>query len=303
MAGAGIAIIGCGAVAAVHASRLSRAGVPIASVCGSEIGKAQTFAAAHKIDRAVSDLDSALEGVDAAIIASPSSLHYQQALRALEQRVHVLAELPACASAAEAEDLRQAAIRFNVILQCAHTSRYIEPYHRIGCWIRENRLGTVRQIHYFRCVLPSRRSWRDDALLHHASHPIDLLSEWFGEFEPTSCAGTMHGQSYTDVALTARLSDGAPVTIAISYSAKLPQTRMTVIGEEHTVIAEGFQSITSDDEALVWQGDSTAIYKQAIEEQDLAFLMHCQTGSGGIAWSETIKLTRYVDAFRRLHII
>jgi predicted dehydrogenase len=149
-------------------------------------------------------------------------------------------------------------------------------------------------------VTPSRRSWRDDALLHHASHPVDLLTDWFGEFEPTNCIGIMDGEFYTDVALTARLPNGASVTIAISYTAKIPQTRMTVIGEEHTVVAEGFQSIASDDDELVWQGNPTAIYTQAIQEQDLAFLMHCQTGSGGIPWSETIKLTCHVDTFRGL---
>lgn len=300
VAGSSIAIVGCGAVASIHARRLRSAGVSIAIVCGSEMGKALAFAATHKVERAVADLDSALEASDIVIIASPSGLHYQQALRALEQRAHVLVELPACASVAQAENLRRAAIRSNVSLQCAHTSRYLEPYRQIGRHLHANRLGRVRHINYFRCVVPSKRSWRDDALLHHASHPIDVLTEWFGEFQPICAAGTMKGEFYTDVALTARLSSGAPVTIAVSYTAKIPGSRMTVVGEEHTMTTDGFQSVQSDENELTWHGEPTTVYEQAVEEQDLAFLRHCQTGSGGIPWPETIQLIRQVDVFRNL---
>ena len=39
-------------------------------------------------------------------------------------------------------------------------------------------------------------------------------------------------------------------------------------------------------------------YEAAIERQDRAFVGACVDGIGGIPWTETIRLTECVDAFR-----
>jgi 2-hydroxy-4-carboxymuconate semialdehyde hemiacetal dehydrogenase len=299
-----IAIVGCGAVAAIHASRLHAAGIRVASVCGSSIEKARAFAAAHAIERAANDLDSALDGADAAIIASPSALHYQQARRALERRVHVLVELPPYDSSEQAEDLARVATESKLVLQCAHTSRYLEPYRRIRSWIHDNHLGDIRQIHYLRGIVPSsERSWIDDALLHHAAHPVDLFLDWFGTLQPVGCVAMPASAPHRDVSLLARLPNGAAATIAVSYSAKNPWVQLTLLGERHTVVTDGFSSIESDDPALRWQGDAAAVYEQAIADQDMAFLECCETGLGGIRWAETMLMTRHVEAFQKLCMI
>lgn len=295
-----IAIVGCGAVASIHAARLKSAGIKVGAVCGSTFEKAQGFAATHNIKRAAPDLDSALDDAEAAIVASPSPLHYQQAFRALEQGVHVLVELPPCASRDEAERLARAAAQSNVVLQCAQTSRYLEPYRRIGDWIREGRIGEIRQAHYIRGVMPSRRSWTDDALLHHAAHPLDLFLDWFGGLKPLACAAAPVTGPRQDVSLLAQAGNGAPATIAISYSVKQLRTHMTLIGDKHTIATDGFSWIDSDESGLTWHGDAAAVYEQAIADQDAAFLRCCESGSGGVPWSETLRMVRYTEAFQYL---
>jgi 2-hydroxy-4-carboxymuconate semialdehyde hemiacetal dehydrogenase len=295
-----VAIIGCGAVAGIHAARLRDAEIKIAAVCGSTLAKAQRFAGAYGVERAAGDINSALDSAEAAIVASPSPLHYRHALRALERGLHVLVELPPCASIEEAESLGRTAARSNAVIQCAHTSRFLEPYRRIGSWIREGGIGEMRQAHYFRSVVPSPRSWTDDALLHHAAHPLDLFLDWFAHLEPLGCAATPRTAPHQDVSLLGRLPNGAPATIAISYSARRQQARMTLIGDEDTVVVEGFSSIESDRSALLWHGDATTVYEQAIGDQDLEFLRCCESGTGGVPWSETLRLVRYTEAFQRL---
>jgi 2-hydroxy-4-carboxymuconate semialdehyde hemiacetal dehydrogenase len=297
-----IALVGCGAVAAIHAGRLRAAGVAVAGVCGSTIEKARLFAATHGIEQAAADLDSVLDGAGAAIIASPSGVHHQQAMRALERGLHVLVELPPCASAAQAETLARMAVESNVVLQCAHTSRYLEPYRRIRRWILEDSLGAIRQVQYFRSIVLSQRSWIDDALVHHASHPIDLFLDWFGAVQPVACVALPANTPPHDVSLLARLPDGAPATVAVSYSSRKPYARMTVLGEQHMVVTDGFGSIDSDDSSLLWQGDAIEVYEQAIADQDLAFLDCCERRRGGIPWPETILMTRHVEAFQKLCI-
>lgn len=295
-----IALVGCGSVAAIHAVRLRTAGVRIASVCGSSLEKARAFAAAHGIEHASADLDSALNGAQAAIIASPSLLHYEQARRALLSGAHVLVELPPCASLAQAEDLAALASESKLVLRCCHTSRYLEPYRRIRQWIAEDVLGEIRQILYFRGIVPLRRSWIDDALLHHAAHPIDLLLDWFAAFDLQACVASPVPGPYRDVNVLARLPNGASATVAVSYTVKRPIATLILIGERHTIITDGFSSVESDQPQLEWRGDGTAVYEEAIARQDLAFLHASEGGGDGIPWEQTMLLMRHLEAVQRL---
>ena len=294
-----VAIIGCGAIAAVHARCLRAAGVTIAAACDASLESARAFAAEHGIARAVSSVERGLEDADAAIVSSPSALHYQHAVSALERGRHVLVELPPC-GAAEADRLAVLAARKQRVLQCAHTSRYLEPYRRLGDWVRSNRLGEIRQVHYLRCVVPSRRNWVDDALLHHAAHPVDLFLHWFGDLQPVAASGLPRGGPYRDISLAARLPNGAAASISVTYSSQLPQLKMTLVGSEHTVVVDGFHTIESDDHSLRWRGDAGAVFEQAVSDQDLEFLSGWHAGTDGVPWSDSMRMVRSVEVFQKL---
>lgn len=294
-----VAIVGCGAIASVHARCLNAAGVTISAACDASLESATAFAAEHGIARAVSSVEAALEDADAAIVSSPSALHYEHASNVLERGKHVLVELPPC-TAAEAERLAVLAARQQRVLQCAHTSRYLEPYRRVGGWVRSHRLGEIRQVHYLRCVVPSRRNWVDDALLHHAAHPLDLFLHWFGDLQPAAASGLPPGGPYRDISLAARLPNGAPASISVTYSSQLKQLRMTLVGSEHTVVVDGFQTIESDDDSLRWQGDARAVFEQAVTDQDLEFLRCCRSGAGGVSWADSMRMVQSVEVFQKL---
>ena len=294
-----VAIVGCGAMAAVHARCLNAAGVAIAVACDASLESARAFTAEQGIARAVSSVEAALEDADAAIVSSPSALHYSHALTALESGRHVLVELPPC-TAAEAERLALLAALKKRVLQCAHTSRYLEPYRRVGDWLRSHRLGEIRQVHYLRCVVPARRNWVDDALLHHAAHPLDLFLHWFGDLRPAAASGLPSGGPYRDISLAARLPYGAPASISVTYSSNLPQLRMTLVGSEHTVVIDGFHTIDSDDASLRWQGDAGAVFEQAVSDQDLEFLSGCDAGSAGVPWADSMRMVQSAEVFQKL---
>jgi 2-hydroxy-4-carboxymuconate semialdehyde hemiacetal dehydrogenase len=295
-----IAIIGDGFVASAHARNLRRHGVPLAVVCGDNLAKARAFAAAYGCAEAVTDLAAALGRADAAIIATPSPLHGEQARAALARGLAVLVELPACGSLLEAQELEAAAARAKVVLQCCHTSLYMKPNRLIGEWIRSGRLGEIRQVNYFRSVNLKPRDWIDDALWHHGGHPLDLLHRWFGPVSALACAPFPTPHLPQDVSLLVALPSGAPAAIALSYTARWLTSRMTVVGTRHTVNSDGYGTIESDDPALAWQGDGEATFDQAIGEQDLEFIRCCETGAGGIAWTETLRQLSALEALRTL---
>ena len=295
-----LTLAGYGAVAAIHARRLRARGVEMHAVYGPSLPKAHDFAAAHGFPIAVCDFEPALEGADAVIVCSPSAAHYGQAMAAVSRSVATLVELPACGSLEECTALSAAARASGAILQCAHSSHYLFPYRLIGSWIAAGSLGGIRGIYYTRTVPSRGRSWSDDALLHHAAHPLDLFLHWFGALRPLGCAAAPAVPGPQDVAMVAALPGGSPASIAVSYTARLASVRMTVCGADHTVVTDGFSRIESDAPEFQWSGDERETYEQAIEDQDLAFLDACRTGCGGVSWEVTMRLQQYLEAFAGL---
>jgi 2-hydroxy-4-carboxymuconate semialdehyde hemiacetal dehydrogenase len=292
-----VAILGYGAVAAVHVRGLAE---PPVAIFGPNEEKARRFAAQHGIPLATASMEEAVAGADAAIVCSPTPRHAEQARATLEAGVNVLVELPACGSLDEALALGNLAETRGRVLQCAHTSRYLEPFRRLGEWIRAGELGEIWQIRYWRTIPPRSRSWTDDALLHHAEHPLDLMLHWFGELRPLACAAHPAGLGAQNAALVGEVAGGAPVSISISYTASIPGVGMTVAGSKHTVETDGFSFMRSDRADWCWQGDEDGAYQQAIAAQDAAFLSASEGSGGGVDWSETVTLTAAVEQFREL---
>jgi predicted dehydrogenase len=292
-----LGISGYGAVAAVHAKGLRRWGAAPVVVCGPNMEKARTFAQQHEIPHAVTGLDSTFETCDAVIVASPSECHFAQGLAALRARRHCLLELPACSSAAEARELWRAATEAGVMVQCAHTSRYLPAMIRLEAGVRAGALGDIRHVVSLRAIPPRTRSWVDDAVLHHAAHHVDLLQHWFGSVRPLACATHPSPQRSQDAALLGSLPNGAPVNVSVSYTSRLRETRLTMSGSVHTVSTDGFSFVESDSAAFAWRGDEQESYEAAVEFQDRSFVDACRGEAGGIPWQETIRLAECLDSF------
>lgn len=298
-----IAIVGYGAVAAVHAAQLRRHDTADAVVVyGPSRGEAEKFAFRHQIAKAAGSLEEALNMADAAIICSPSSLHFEQATASLNCGCHTLVELPACINVAQVDFLAQLAERHKRVLSCAHTSRYLTPYQRIDEAIKNKGLGEMRQIEYLRHLILNKRGWSDDALLHHAQHPLDLLLMWFGHFQPLFCSALPLEGEVRNASLLGQLENGAPVSISISYDSKLPKTRMVLVGSQATVETDGFTFLHSSIETMQENFDEQENYHDAIHRQDLEFFAACLGKSKAVPWSVTRQLTALVSDFRKMRI-
>lgn len=295
-----VAMMGCGAVAGLHAASVKDAGAELTAVYSPKLERAEEFARTHGAARACAEVDAALEGVDAAIVCSPSAWHFEQARACLRAGVPTLVELPACGTADEAETLGELARKENVVLGCAHTSRFLEPYARIHGALRDGWLGEIEEIHCIRNPVLRARSWTDDALAHHAAHALDLALDWCGELTPLACATFPRGAAAQTVSLMGRLPSGRAMTVAVSYGSRLALSLMVVKGMKHTTITDGFSYLRSDGEGVEFAGDETAVYEEAIRRQDALFLKACRGEGTYIPWTETTKLVRCVNRFEEL---
>ena len=293
-----VAIIGYGAVASVHAGQMAReSGITLASVWGPNPEKAANFASQFGVAHVAASLADAIERADAAIVASPSALHFEQARDSLRRGVPALVELPPCDSEADWHALVQFAGQHHTTVQCAHTSRYLAPFILVRDAIRSGKLGAIQQIDYVRHHRLRERNWTDSALLHHAAHPVDLLIEWFGTPAPVACIATPNVECAQSASLLAELPGGAPAAISITYASRLPHVRMLIVGERLTVETDGFSYLRSDSEDLSFRGGGQDVYEGAIHDQDMEFIRACRGEKAGVGWEETLTLMKTMEAY------
>lgn len=297
-----VAIIGCGAVGSIHAAQLaSQRNVELTAAFSPEAESAQPFAAQYDVQSIATGVEEAVAAADAAIVCSPSPMHFEQAKTSLLAGRHTLIELPPCGGVREAEELGAIARQKGVIVGCAHTSRYLAPYARIREALRAGLLGEIQEISYFRNPQLRARSWKDNALMHHAAHVIDLALHWCGELEPVACAAYPDASSAQSVSLMGTLPGGRGLTAAVSYGGKLPVSRMVVVAAKHTIETDGFSYLRSDLEELQFTGNERDVYEQAIAAQDAHFLTACQGKAAYIPWTETVALMRVIERFQALN--
>jgi scyllo-inositol 2-dehydrogenase (NADP+) len=128
--------------------------------------------------------------LDAVIIATPTSTHFQLARHALEKNLHLFVEKPLTLSAAESRALSELAIQRRRVNQVGFHSRFIGTFQEARRVIRSGAIGTVVSVHGSAfgsfVVREVGSTWRSKnseggGCLHgYASHVIDLMNFMVG---------------------------------------------------------------------------------------------------------------------------
>ena len=134
--------------ASLPAALSSASGLQIAAVCErdpAQLAEAGRLLPGTALYGDTGEFFSRSGGLDFVFVRGPAGLRSGTALRALENRLHVLCETPFCASTPEFEDLRGAAAKAGRVLSAAH------PWERSAHWLALERvldgglLGSVSQ--------------------------------------------------------------------------------------------------------------------------------------------------------------
>jgi predicted dehydrogenase len=160
----------------------------VVAVCDADGARAEAFARAQlmqEVPAALDDFERLLEqDLDAVVIATPLPCHAAQSIAALERGKHVLCEVPAVASLAEAEALVAAARRSDAIYMMAENCCY-NPF--IGAWrqwVAEGRIGRIiyaeaEYVHDCRALMrdaAGRLTWRAAMPpIHYCTHSLGPL--------------------------------------------------------------------------------------------------------------------------------
>ncbi|HKA84678.1 MAG TPA: Gfo/Idh/MocA family oxidoreductase [Acidimicrobiales bacterium] len=280
----GVVVAGEGAIARQHVAALGRIDdVDVLGVAGGDPSGTAAFAAEFGIPRHGLDLAEMLDqpGVDAAILASPTPVHADQAIQVMDAGKHVLIEIPMADSLADAEAVVAAQQRTGLTAMVCHTRRF-NPSHQ---WVHQRIVaGELRLQHlvvltlFFRRenknALGQPRSWTDHLLWHHACHTVDLFLHQTGETPAKAWAqqGPPHPELGIAMDMTVGLQapSGALCTLALSFNNDGPLgTTFRYIGDTGTYIARYDDLVDGHDKPVDVSGVGASM--DGIENQDREF--------------------------------
>jgi predicted dehydrogenase len=164
-------------------------GVP-AAVAGRELARAQQYAQANGVERAIEGYQALIEDpdIDAVYIALPNSLHAQWTIAALEAGKPVLCEKPLCGLLADTERVLDAAKRTGTLLWEAFVFPFNEHLRHVREQLDAGAIGELREIQsdfHFRVTRPENIRLSADlqggALRDVGCYPVRLAQEFFGE--------------------------------------------------------------------------------------------------------------------------
>jgi predicted dehydrogenase len=167
---------------------------------------------------ALSTIEELLQqDLDGIVIATPSALHAQQSLAALERGLAVFCQKPLARTAAENLAIIDAARKADRLLGCDLSYRYTEAMRRIRNAVVEGELGSVYAVDLvFHNAYGPDKSWARDPALAGGGCAIDLgihlvdLALWtLGFPEVTNVTSRLYAQGQPLPAGSAQVEDYA----------------------------------------------------------------------------------------------
>lgn len=294
-----VAVLGQGSIGTRHAGLLRELGCDVVTydpvAPGTAAGEAE-----------------ALEGADAAIVASPTSEHARQAALAIDAGVPVLVEKPLALDAATAADLAARAETHGVPLGIAMNLRF-HPGVRAVREALPSAGRPLRAAAWCGSYLPGWRPGTDyresysaqralgGGVLLDAVHEIDYLTWLLGPATSVSALLPKVSDLELDVEdvalLQLELASGAVATITLDYVDRSYHRGCRIVGRDGTVAWEwGTEQVRTTDGVVEAPADAAPTYRAELEH----FLVAVRDGTPPSTMpAEAVHTLAIVDAARR----
>ena len=157
-----VVMVGEGAFANKHLDAIERIeGVEVISLCGGVREAVDEVAQSRGIGHATLDLEEALgqPGVEAAILATPTPLHAEQALAVMRAGKHVMIEIPMADNLRDSDELVRVQASTGVVAMVDHVRRFNPSHQWIHGKIRAGDLNIQQmdvQTYFFTGRIPTR---------------------------------------------------------------------------------------------------------------------------------------------------
>jgi 2-hydroxy-4-carboxymuconate semialdehyde hemiacetal dehydrogenase len=280
-----IVVAGQGAFGVKHLEALQKIeDVQVVSLAGGNLQQTEEVAKKFGIPHWSGDLAQSLAqpGVEAAILATPTQMHADQAVQCMRAGKHVQVEIPMADSVADAERVAKAQKETGLIAMAGHTRRFNPSHQWIHKRIKAGELKVLQmdvQTYFFRRTnmnaLGKPRSWTDHLLWHHACHTVDLFSYQTGETASQAFAvqGPKHDKLgiAMDMGILLKVPSGAICTLSLSFNNDGPLgTFFRYICDNGTYIARYDEMVDGNNKQI--DVSKVDVSMNGIELQDREFI-------------------------------
>jgi len=254
----GVGVVGCGYWGPNLVRNFAHAdGACVVGICDAFKPRAEAasvFApsAALHTDYAEMLADS---NVEACVVATPVSTHYELARLTLEAGKHVLVEKPLATSVEEGESLLRLADRSGLLLMVGHTFVYSPPVRKVKELIGAGAIGELLAVDSSRMNLGIFRG-DVDVLWDLAPHDISILMYVTGStpLEVASSGVSFMRQPVADIAyLDLRFRSGTSAHVAVSWLSPVKLRRMVFVGREGMIL---YDDASESEKVKVYKGSS-----------------------------------------------
>jgi 2-hydroxy-4-carboxymuconate semialdehyde hemiacetal dehydrogenase len=280
-----IVVAGQGAFGIKHLEALQKIpDVQVVSLSGGNQQQTEEVAKKFGIPHWTGNLAESLAqpGVEAAILATPTQMHADQAVRCMEAGKHVQVEIPMADSVADSERVAKTQKETGLIAMAGHTRRFNPSHQWIHKRITAGELKVLQmdvQTYFFRRTnmnaLGKPRSWTDHLLWHHACHTVDLFAYQTGETASQAYAvqGPTHPQLKIamDMGILLKTPSGATCTLSLSFNNDGPLgTFFRYICDNGTYIARYDELVDGNNKPI--DVSKVDVSMNGIELQDREFI-------------------------------
>jgi predicted dehydrogenase len=252
-----IGILGCAAIARQFARDVAPSdAVRIVAVGSRRADTAADFARAFGIGRAHASYDALVADpeVDAVYLPLPNSMHAEWAVRAAEQRKHVLCEKPLALGEDEARAMYAAAQRHGIILLESFPYRHQPGIAALERLLADGAIGEVRSMQATFCFtagnldtnIRMKPELGGGALLDAGSYPLSLIRLVMGCAPRRVQADATWAATGVDIAMMATLHYADGRRAQLSCAMNSAYHRHASIEGTHGVIETDYLNHTSE---------------------------------------------------------
>ncbi len=287
-----IALAGGGAFGEKHLDGLKNIdGVEVTALVGRRQEPTQAMADKYGIGFATTDYEAMLErdDVDAVILCTPTQMHADQAIKAMDAGKHVEVEIPLADSWADAQAVLAKQQETGLVCMAGHTRRF-NPSHQ---WVKQQIdagdleiLSMDVETYFFRRENKNAkgepRSWTDHLLWHHSAHTIDIFQYMTGS--KVVKANILQGPKHPklgiamDQSIQMKTEKGQILTLSLSFNNEGPfGTFFRYIGDTGTYLARYDDLFDGFDKQIDLSGVDVPS-NNGIELQDREFISAIREG-------------------------
>jgi 2-hydroxy-4-carboxymuconate semialdehyde hemiacetal dehydrogenase len=257
MADLGFCLIGGGAIAQRHMhSFATLGGVRPRWIVSDDETRGAEFAQQWGFDESSASIDQALSDplVELVLIATPSPLHSEQAVQAMQAGKDVMVEIPVAMSGEQTQRVVQVAAETGRRCWVCHTMRSRAALRYVRAQVGSDELH-VTHIAGF-AGIPRRRNqgmdnvgtrdWIDNLLWHHGCHQVDTSLWALGATHVVHVQAILGPRHPTlgmtlDAGIQMSLADGTLITHSLTYNVEHPRWRLQFIGHEDVLTYDNGQ--------------------------------------------------------------